>query len=319
MFHRLREPFGKAGLIVAALALVFAMIGGAYAADNSGDGATASAKKKNKKGKQGGLNAKQKRQVIALAKRFAGKAGPQGPQGVPGLPGALGADGQNGSNGSNGSDGLNGTPGANGKSVTVTEIPTGLPAACEERGGAEVAEEGAGSGIEICNGEEGSPWTAGGTLPSGETLTGAWTLGTISEGALPSGSSGAGTDSIYVPISFPIPLTANLSAANVHYINPAGKELTIGEAGLEEKTPVSCGSGLGAGVNAENPQAAAGGHLCVYAAKAAQLSAELPPIVYRAGSASASAFGASKAGARLRFVGLQANAVAWGTWAVTAP
>ena len=35
--RRLKEPFGKAGLIVAVVALVFAMLGGAYAATSSGD------------------------------------------------------------------------------------------------------------------------------------------------------------------------------------------------------------------------------------------------------------------------------------------
>ena len=43
----IREPFGKAGLIVGIVALVFAMLGGAYAATNNGGGkATASAKGK---------------------------------------------------------------------------------------------------------------------------------------------------------------------------------------------------------------------------------------------------------------------------------
>ena len=41
MYKRLKEPFGKAGLIVALFALVFALVGGAYAA-NGGDNPLAS-------------------------------------------------------------------------------------------------------------------------------------------------------------------------------------------------------------------------------------------------------------------------------------
>jgi hypothetical protein len=81
---RLREPFGKAGLTVAVIALVFAMLGGAYAA--------------------GGLTSKQKKEVKAIAKGLQG-TGPAGPQGAAGANGKDGANGSNGTNGSNGADG----------------------------------------------------------------------------------------------------------------------------------------------------------------------------------------------------------------------
>jgi Collagen triple helix repeat (20 copies) len=130
--HRLKEPFGKAGLIVAVAALVMALVGGAYAANS----ATDSGKRNHKKGKQPGLNAKQKKQVrniaTSQAKKFQG-TGPAGPQGPAGANGDKGDAGQNGAKGDTGEQGPQG----------------------EE-------------------GPEGSPWTAGGVLPSGETETGAY-------------------------------------------------------------------------------------------------------------------------------------------------
>ncbi|MEX2448686.1 MAG: hypothetical protein WD404_08085 [Solirubrobacterales bacterium] len=166
MLSSLRRHFGTAGLLVAVVALVAALGGSAIAA-NSGDGATASAKKKKKRG-QAGLNGKQKRQVIALAKRFAGN-GPMGPQGVPGLPGPAGANGEDGSNGQDGSDGEDGATGPTG--------PTGP------------------TGEDGEDGETG--FTA--TLPEGESLKGTWET-------LPWGSPGEEFGS--VSISYGIPLAS---------------------------------------------------------------------------------------------------------------
>ena len=69
-FSRIHDKLGTAGLVVAVIALVFAMVGGAFAA--------------------AGLTTKQKKQVKTIAKKYAGKqgsAGPQGPQGVTGANG----------------------------------------------------------------------------------------------------------------------------------------------------------------------------------------------------------------------------------------
>jgi hypothetical protein len=80
--RRLKEPFGKAGLTVAMLALVVAMAGGAYAATGGGNGKAATASKaKSKKSKNknsnAGLSGKQKKEVKKIAKQevetFAGK------------------------------------------------------------------------------------------------------------------------------------------------------------------------------------------------------------------------------------------------------
>jgi hypothetical protein len=146
--RRLKEPFGKAGLTVAILALVLAMVGGAYAA--------------------GALSGKQKKEVEKIAKKYAGK------------PGAAGANGTNGTNGSPGTAGGAGAPGANGKSVVI-----GTATTCGAAGGKTVEVEGSGVKNPICNGkqgEAGEPWTPNNTLPSGATETGTWSYSSLENG-----------------------------------------------------------------------------------------------------------------------------------------
>jgi len=93
----LKNRFGIPGVIAVA-ALVFAMIGGAYAATNSGGGKKASASKSNR-----------------------GPRGPKGPKGATGPAGATGAQGAQGAAGANGKDGAPGSPGEAG--------PPGAPGA----------------------------------------------------------------------------------------------------------------------------------------------------------------------------------------------
>jgi hypothetical protein len=99
MFQRLRrpEPFGKAGLTVAILALVMAMVGGAYAA--------------------GGLTKSQEKQVkkivSAEVKKHPGPAGPAG------------ANGTNGRNGAPGEPGPQGEPGEPGAIHPGETLPSG--------------------------------------------------------------------------------------------------------------------------------------------------------------------------------------------------
>lgn len=197
MLTKLREPFGKAGLIVAIVALIAALGGGAYAAS-------------------GGLSGKQKKEVEKIAKKYAGKNGTNGTNGAPGAKGDTGAAGTNGTNGTNGSPG---GPGAAGKSVEEVPIAAGPgEAACEERGGAEYLLEGATEGTEVCNGKEGSPWALGG-LPKGATETGVWTFG-ASEASSEGGR-------VYVPISFSVPLRQKITdEANVHFVGPNGDGTT---------------------------------------------------------------------------------------------
>src|SRR5665811_1077143 len=197
--QRLKEPFGKAGLIVAVVALVFAMLGGAYAANGSGD-ATASAK--NRGGNVGNLI---KREAQKFSKRFSQRfsrrfavPGPVGPRGFPGFPGPEGPKGDDGDDGDKGDtgtgkegkEGKEGKQGPQGDSVVVGSF-TGVEEEegevldsegnpiepCNGNGGTEVEVEGSGEVEYVCNGEpgeEGSPWTELGTLPEGETLTGTY-------------------------------------------------------------------------------------------------------------------------------------------------
>lgn len=134
MFSRLREPFGKAGLIVAVIALVAALVGGAYAANS----ATDSAKRHHKKKNNAGLNSKQKKQVRNIAKteakKVGGSEGPAGPQGPAGPAGANGNDGQNGSNGSQGPKGDKGDTGPQGPQGDPGEDGTFEPSGFTQTG-----------------------------------------------------------------------------------------------------------------------------------------------------------------------------------------
>jgi pilus assembly protein FimV len=268
MFSTLRTRFGIPG-VISVIALVFAMFGGAYAASNSSDGgkATASAKKaKAKKGPRG-------------PKGATGPAGPAGPQGPAGAAGAKGDAGAAGSNGA---------PGTAGKSVTVTEVPSGEPE-CEELGGVEVGVEG-GSSTEICNGapgEAGSPWSQGGTLPPNATETGMWSM--YLEVAPPSGV-------ISTTVSFPVPLAEGLDSA--HAILVTG---TPGEhcENLEHAGPASV----------TNPEADPG-YLCLYqfGAQSAQNGEVFNPI---------GPGGAAISGATVFYEVTGENAQVVGSWAVT--
>ena len=122
MASRLREPFGKAGLIVAVIALVAALVGGAYAANTSG-------KRHHKKKNNAGLNSKQKKQVRNIAKSFqgTGPAGPQGPAGSNGNDGSNGSNGAKGDTGSQGPEGKQGPKGDTGDQGEPGPLLTSLP------------------------------------------------------------------------------------------------------------------------------------------------------------------------------------------------
>jgi hypothetical protein len=237
----IREPFGKAGLIVAMIALVLALTGAAFAA--------------------GGLTAKEKKEVKTIAKSLVGTgpAGAQGPAGPAGSQGAAGAQG---------------APGAAGTGVTNAVEPKGTH--CKEGG---TKFEGT-SVTYACNG---SPWTAGGTLPSGQIETGTW-AGMI-------GSQGASI----LPISFPIPLPGEIENANVHVMKE-GEEGGEGCTGGTASTPT---------VGIEK------GTLCIYVfgTEATNVLA-----VFKAGEGDQ---GASTMGARLLVIGPDGEG-AFGTFAVRA-
>ncbi|HKT83372.1 MAG TPA: hypothetical protein VJQ84_05995 [Solirubrobacterales bacterium] len=266
MFSTLRDRFGIPG-VISVIALVFAMFGGAYAASNSSNAGKATASAKAKKGPRGPKG----------PKGDTGAAGPQGPAGQAGAAGAKGDPGQAGS------------AGANGKSVTAEEFE-GNEGPCEE-GGVEFTSASpepayACNGAEGPEGPKGDPWTVGGTLPSGATETGAWTL------------KGGGGPVSQVPLSFTVPLEQGIPASNVHYEFQGFQ----GEPGSD------CPGNL-------TEPAAKPGHLCVYAGLESEELLNIE-ILTLEGLATK---GASTAGAIL--TGLPENAAVRykGSWAVTAP
>jgi hypothetical protein len=225
MFTRLRQRLAAHGpaTTVAVIALVVALCGGAYAAA------------------KGGLTSKQKKQVTAIVQKEIKKnPGPPGPAGAKGDPGAQGAQGLRGEKGETGEEGEDGT---NGKSVSVTPIPVDeLEMACEGRGGVSVEEQGSPPGEEVCNGKEGSPWTAGGTLPIGATETGVYAQQADTE---------SGKNGIWAPISFSLPLdgdTQDSATEHVKYV---------------EAFPVTPEEIANCPGNYEEP-AASPGYLCVF-------------------------------------------------------
>jgi hypothetical protein len=119
MFSPLRNRFGIPG-VIAVIALVFAMFGGAYAAQQSG--------RNNKKA--AGLNVTQKKEVKKIAKGFQG-TGPAGPQGPKGDGGSAGAQGSKGDTGAQGPQGLQGKEGKQGSPWTAGGV---LPEGATETG-----------------------------------------------------------------------------------------------------------------------------------------------------------------------------------------
>jgi hypothetical protein len=184
--RRLKEPFGKAGLIVAVVALVFAMLGGAYAATGgSGGGKATASAKQGKQGKQG----------------KPGKTGPAGPAGPAGAAGPAGPAGPKGETGAAGGPG---GPGAPGKSVVLASGASG----CTTNGGAggtSVEVEGTGTKKFVCNGKNGAI-QPGETLPQGATETGFWAFFANTEG------------NQWAPISFTIPLAAPLTEEHTFFV-----------------------------------------------------------------------------------------------------
>jgi hypothetical protein len=155
--------------VIAVVALVFAMSGGAWAANRY-------------------LLTSTKQIKPSLLAALKGRAGAAGPAGPAGPEGAAGKNGANGANGANGERGQTGPPG---ESVTATTLPKG--ATCAE-GGTEF-KVGSGAGSHVCNGVTGFTEH----LPSGRTETGTWAVSVFN----PTGEKDA-----FAPISFSVPLAA---------------------------------------------------------------------------------------------------------------
>jgi hypothetical protein len=284
MFSTLRTRFGIPG-VISAMALVFAMLGGAYAA-KSGNGdatasdgkATASAKAKAKRGPRG-------------PKGATGPAGPAGPQGPAG---ANGKDGANGSNGAPGNDGAPGTPGTPGQSVTSASEAPGPNCT---NGGSKftvgTTKTYACNGAAGAQGPKGDPWTLNSTLPVGATETGTWAVtGDMSA----SEEIPTAVDVMMAPISFTVQLADPLDESHVVVI----PNLQLGP----NPDPTHC-----PGTVAE-PKATSG-YLCVYT----NLAESATPIGVAEPTGQSAGAGISGA---IYFLEADNNtAQAYGTWAVT--
>lgn len=270
-FKRLKRGIAAngPGLTVAVIAMLVALTGGAFAA-------------------AGALNSTQKKEVKKIAKAEAKKFATAGPVGPAGAPGAKGDKGDQGA------QGIAGKPGT---SVGVSEVPI-EEAECEGRGGVLVEKEGSPEAIELCNGEEGSPWTAGGTLPPGATETGSWAF---------NGTEADAAGGIRVPISFAIPLAQEIvKNAHVHFgIAGSGGAFEAGGACPTE--------GGNTGPGAFEP-AALPGNLCVYQNEEEGLFGASFSEIYRYFEGSK---GATSAGAVLLFEPTGPVAIGAGSFAVT--
>lgn len=219
MFSSARRRLGAPG-VIAIIALVFAMVGGAWATN-------------------GGVIVTKLNQIAPKVKnQLKGQAGPVGPAGPIGPAGAQGAKGETGKEGPEGKSGKDGKDGNQGKSVVIAAEAKG--ANCKE-GGQSFEVEGSSAKSYACNG---SPWTAGGTLPKDATETGAWF------------ARMQGTEAPFIGvgvIDFPIPLAAELSGANA---------IVVKEGAVP---PSQCDNGVSPAAGPTHPEADSG-FLCVFVA-----------------------------------------------------
>lgn len=269
--------------VVLTLVLVFAMTGGAYAAKKY-------------------LITSTKQISPKVLNQLKGKPGPKGetgmagPQGVAGVNGKDGTNGLPGAPGKDGEEGEAGKAGVNGKSVIVGAASG---AECKEGGATVEIESEAATKEAICTG---SPWTAGGTLPSGKTETGAWNVAIA--GANHKGLLSGGLTSI----SFPIPLeSASAVGSTFVFTAEQTKNKEFGTSGCEGSVAA--------------PSAPAG-KMCVYT-QGEVLEHAKGTLIAQAVGGLPKAY--AKSGVVLTGINLEgtetepATVSALGSWAVTAP
>jgi collagen triple helix repeat protein len=313
MFAALRSRLTFSN-VVAMLALVFAMSGGAYAFSSHSGGATTkatalaasvrphahAAKKKKKSSPKG----------VPGPRGSAGPAGPVGVAGPAGPAGATGGKGENGTAGTDGTNGTNGTNGENGKagkpgeSVTSKEF-SGKEGPCKE-GGSEFESEPAKGKVKTyaCDGEKGVIHP-GETLPPGATETGVWAFRTAAKGE----------EAAKVPISFPIPLAERLESSNA--CDEDKGQCPIYYVPWNGVTPAGCFEGTTAGTF-EDPKAAPGS-LCIYEAQEALEGAKPEPYEFLFKDPEHGEPGSvGTTGGLLQFDVAGPEGSGYGVWAVTA-
>jgi Collagen triple helix repeat (20 copies) len=290
MFSRLREPFGKAGLIVAIVALVAALVGGAYAA--SSDGGATVAKRHHKK-------AHHKKSKARRGPR--GKTGPAGPQGPAGPKGDKGDNGSNGAGGPQGEAGAAGSQGAKGD--------TGAAGSQGPKGDTgDTGPQGPAGEAGMCS--EANPDC---TLASGATLTGVWGVGGEADPAL-------------VPITFQVDVSpAPTAIYNFQFIGfNLGKELRdeevvyygpypdiagFPEAEADEEAYEEVCNGSAAEPKAEP------GYLCIYPGKTSGI---VNSAAAEAGVSAPTVEAADESGVVLPLILGSSTSYQSGRWAVTA-
>jgi hypothetical protein len=186
MFSRIRKRLTYANVVMT-LAFVFAMTGGAFAANKY-------------------LITSKSQIKPSVLKQLQGKAGSVGAEGKQGPPGEKGAGGANGTNGKDGTNGINGTDGTNGVSPEGVAF-TGSAHGCTEGG---IEFKGANTTY-VCNGVKGTTGYTE-TLPPGKSETGTW------------GYTNSTSTFVRVPISFSIPLEAKVTPHFVTEEQEHGRE-----------------------------------------------------------------------------------------------
>jgi hypothetical protein len=288
--------------IVATLALLFTMTGGAYAAGRYLITSTKQISPKVVKALQGAKG----------ANGSAGPAGPVGPTGPQGPAGSPGAKGDNGTNGTNGENGKEGEAGKNGKSVTIVESATEIEGHCVGVGGSKFEAAG-GTKTYACNGKEGTPGPPGpegnikGTLAAGETETGVWSFS-------PSTVQQVKRGRVKIPLSFLIPLSKPLVSeceeepgeiCQIHFINIENEEVTP----QGPKVSTECKGTV------EEPSAEPG-NLCIYSQALGANTSLFKTLVTQNPEKGAEEPGAGTTGALLVFKVTAEEEEGDGTWAV---
>jgi hypothetical protein len=199
----------NAATVIAVVALVFAMTGGAFALSGGGNSGSRSA---SSAGGAGGTHTTASiattKKKKASSKGAAGRRGPKGETGPAGPTGPAGSIGPVGSAGAVGPIGPVGPAGPAGdKGTTGAKGATGS------------------------TGETGSPWTAGGTLPDGATETGAFVASGI-----PAETFLGYT--LTASVSFTLPVAEKLTA--IHVISK-GESLPTGCTGSPSKPAAEAG------------------------------------------------------------------------------
>jgi Collagen triple helix repeat (20 copies) len=293
VISRIHQRLGTAGFVIAIVALIAALSGGAYAAS-------------------GGLSSKQKKEVEKIAKSVS-KPGTAGATGPAGTPGAKGDAGSTGAEGKQGSAGNQGSAGTSAEATSFTGSKTVGSVTCTEGG---IVVKSAKPEAAVCNGAKGQTGFTE-KLPSGKTETGTWAISLSTTENI-----GANTS-----VSFPIPLAAAGAEGTAWAFSQA--EVENEEWGKKESnTSEGCVVGApgckdtGCRGSVAEPTAPKG-TLCVYAAlevRNAKAEGPLEPRNYEFGFDAYGVSGAFIAGPFMNGTsGTPATFEGNGTWAVTAP